>query len=89
MNELNLTVNKELRERVAGRVEVLDKVKKLLLLPQLEMMTLQQVADYYEVDFETAKKCYMRNKDEIGLDGAAKNPCKINGFTIGTKCPNR
>lgn len=76
MNELNLTVNKELREQVAGRVEVLDKVKKLFLLPQLEMMTQQQVADYYGVEFDSIRKCYTRNKEEICADGAAKMSAK-------------
>lgn len=52
MDQLNIVENKELREKVSGRVEVLDKVKELLLLPQLEMMTAKQVADYYEVDIE-------------------------------------
>lgn len=76
MNEFNLIESKELREQAAGRVEVLDKVKELLLLPQLEMMTMQQVADYYEVDLKTANMCYLRNKEEINLDGASKIPVK-------------
>jgi len=29
----NLTENKELRERYIGRIEVLDKVKKLMMIP--------------------------------------------------------
>ena len=89
MNELSIVNDKHLRERCSERTEVLDKVKTLVLMPQLGMMTLKQIADYYEVDLEVVRKCYLRNKEEIDLDGAAKNPCKINGFTIGTKCPNR
>lgn len=45
----NLT-DAETRTKLAERVEVLEKVKDLVLLPQLEMMTVEQVADYYEVD---------------------------------------
>ena len=59
----------ETRTKLAGRVEVLEKVKDLLLLPQLEMMTVQQVADYYEVDNEAIQKCYRRNKEEVDSDG--------------------
>ncbi len=62
----------ETREKLAGRVEVLDKVKKLFLLPQLEMITVAQIADYYGVDKEAIQKCYQRNKDEIDLDGVEK-----------------
>lgn len=76
MNEINIVENKELREKMAGRVEVLNKVKELLLLPQLEMMPMQQVADYYEVDYKTVHTCYLRNKEEINSDGAAKIPVK-------------
>lgn len=76
MNEFNLIESKELREQAAGRVEVLDKVKELLLLPQLEMMTAKQVSDYYEVDIEAIQKCYNRNKEEINSDGATKIPLK-------------
>lgn len=76
MDQLNIVENKELREKVAGRVEVLDRVKELLLLPQLEMMTMQQVADYYEVDYKTVNMCYLRNKEEINMDGASKIPVK-------------
>lgn len=76
MTELNIVEDKSLREQVAGRVEVLDKVKELFLLPRLEMMTAQQVADYYEVGVDAVQKCYRRNKDEINMDGASKIPVK-------------
>ncbi len=59
----------ETRKKLAGRIEVLDKVKSLFLLPEIEIATVQQVADYYEVDFEAIKKCYQRNKDEVDSDG--------------------
>lgn len=72
MTELNIVESIELREQVAGRVEVLDKVKELFLLPELEMMTMQQVADYYEVEQKALEKCVQRNRDEVMLDGATK-----------------
>lgn len=38
-------------------------------MPKLDMMTTQQVADYYEVSFDSVKKCYQRNRAEIDEDG--------------------
>lgn len=70
MTETSLLEKKDLREQLAGRVDVLDKVKKLFLMPKLDMMTTQQVADYYEVPFKTVATCYERNKIEINSDGA-------------------
>lgn len=71
MVETELIERKELREQMVGRVEVLSKVKKLMLLPKLDMMTTQQIADYYEVSVNTVKGCYKDNKDEINEDGTA------------------
>ena len=52
-----------------NRVEVLEKVKGLLLLPALEMATTQQVADFYEVDAEAVRQVMFRHRDEIDSDG--------------------
>lgn len=84
----NLTDNKELRERYISRVEVLDKVKKLMMIPSMEFMTIKQVAEYYEVDVETVQKAYLRNKDEFMSDGVKKYPISELENKIGTKCPN-
>lgn len=70
MTEINLIEQKELREQMVGRIEVLDKVKSLFLMPKLDMLSTQQVADYYEVAFDVVKMCYQRNKAEIDNDGA-------------------
>lgn len=59
------------RNKLADRVEVLDKVKELFLLPQIEMMTTEQVSNYYEVESDNVRKCYQRNKAEIDFDGTA------------------
>lgn len=76
-------MNKEQREALVGRVEVLDKVKELLLLPQVEMATVQAVADYYEVDFEAVKKCYQRHRDEINTDGVKVwTPTMLMGHSV-------
>lgn len=51
------------------RVEVLDKVGGLLLLPQLEMVTTQQVADFYGVPYYTITTLEVRNAEELKEDG--------------------
>lgn len=61
--------DKKFRNKLKNRTEVLDKVKELLTLPELEYATMQQVADYYEVDRDTIKKLYQRSKDELKESG--------------------
>ena len=60
----------ELRNKLIDRVDVLNKVKELFLIPKLEMITGQMVADFYETDYEVIRKCYHRNREEINQDGA-------------------
>lgn len=69
--------NHDLRNELIARTEVLDKVKKLLLIPEMNRMTIRQVADYYEVDIDTLKKCCKRNKDEIILDGVVTKTPRV------------
>lgn len=83
MTEYEITMNKELRETYMNRVEVLDKVKKLFLIPGMEVMTTKQVAEYFEVNDETIQKLYQRNKKEIDSDGAVfKRPSEFRGDNI-------
>jgi len=67
--ESELIDQKDLREKYIGRLEVLDKVKTLFLIPKMEVMTTKMIAEYFEVGIETIKKCYQRNKEEIDSDG--------------------
>ena len=69
MNETQFIDDRTLRDNTVGHYEVLEKVKKLLLIPELEVMTTEQVADYYEVDYDAVKKVYQRNTDELESDG--------------------
>lgn len=66
---LTETKQKELREQYINRVDVLEKVKSLIMLPDIELMTVAQVADFYEVDVEAIQKVYQRNRTEIKEDG--------------------
>ncbi|MFZ7934901.1 hypothetical protein ACO1D2_08005 [Bacillus thuringiensis] len=57
------------RDKLVERVEVLDKVKQLFLLPELEMATTQQVAGFYGVNKKVIDNLVLKNKDEITGDG--------------------
>lgn len=69
--------NHDLRNELIARTEVLDKAKKLLLIPEMNCMTIRQVADYYEVDIDTIKRCCQRNRTEIVGDGVANKTPKV------------
>lgn len=67
--ENQLLENKQMREEVVGRIEVLEQVGELLLLPNTEFATTEMVAKYYAEDIETIKKIVERHNDEIISDG--------------------
>lgn len=71
-------LNPETRAKLSGRVEVLDKVKKLFLLPKLDTMTVEQIAEYYEVGKEAIQSCFKDNRIEISADGVTKYTPKAN-----------
>ena len=70
MKEVDLLQRKEAREDCISRVEVLDKVGELLLLPNTEYATTEQVANYYKVGIEVVRKLFQRNKEELVHNGA-------------------
>ncbi|MED2842628.1 hypothetical protein [Bacillus toyonensis] len=61
--------NKVERDNLVNRVEVLEKVKNLLLLPELEMATTQQVADFYNVSLDSLRNVIKRHREELTIDG--------------------
>lgn len=69
MKENELLESKELREEMVSRVETLEKVKKLLLIPNTDLANTQQVAEYYEVGLEAIKSLVKDNREEIAEDG--------------------
>lgn len=62
----------ELRNKLIDRVDVLNKVKELFLIPKLEMMPTALVTEFYEVQDDVIKTLYFRHKDEIDLDGVVR-----------------
>lgn len=69
MNELALTESPSLRAQHANRVEVLDKVKALSLLPDGVHATTEMVATYYEVTPEAVDQIVKRNRAELQDNG--------------------
>lgn len=72
-----ITESVNIRNELINRIDVLNKVKKVLALPHTEVMTIQQVADFYEVPLETIETCYKRHKEEIDMDGVTVMSPKI------------
>ena len=77
INETQLIEQKDLRQQYIDRIDVLEKVKALVTLPDVELMTVSQIADFYEVDIEAIQKTYQRNKTEITEDGVVNLNAKF------------
>lgn len=69
MVETQFIDDRGLRDNAVEHYEVLEKVKNLLFIPTLDVMTTEQVAEYYEVGYDAIKKVYQRNEDELISDG--------------------
>ena len=69
MKEVDLLQRKEVREDCVSRVEVLDKVGELLLLPNTEYATTEQVANYYEVGIEAINSLVKDHREELQGNG--------------------
>ncbi len=67
--DVALIESRTLREQNAGKVEVLDKVKALMLLPDGTLATTEMVAAYYEVGVEAIKSIAKDHLDEVEADG--------------------
>ncbi|MFK4377681.1 hypothetical protein ABH948_003088 [Bacillus sp. RC218] len=60
---------KDKRDSLVDKVEILSEVKELLLPPELGMVTLQQVADFYNVPKNMITKLLKSHQDEFVSDG--------------------
>ena len=80
--ENNMT--REQRYALLDRIEVLNKVKALLLLPGLAMVTIGQAAEYFEVTVEAIQSCYRRHRAELTENGAITlSPSQLQERLIG------
>lgn len=81
-NSINLT--REQREALLGRIDVLNKVKALLLLPGICMVTVKQLAEYFEETPDNIHKCYAAHKAELLENGACLlSPSDVKGRLSG------
>lgn len=78
----NIITDRNIRDKCVGHYEVLERVKNLLLLPGTELMSIEQVADYYEVTPEWIKELYGNHREEIDSDGTEILP---RGYYNGSK----
>lgn len=69
MKENQLLENKQMREECMERIEVLEKVKKLILLQNTEFATTEMVANYYEVGIEAIQSLIKDNREELTSNG--------------------
>lgn len=69
MNELELIENRAARDRLATRVDVLDKVKALALLPDDMNATVEMAAEYFEVPKKAVNSLILDHRDELEVDG--------------------
>lgn len=59
----------DVRQKCIDRIEVLNTVGHLMTLPNTHIATINQVAEYYEVDVKTIRRKYKENKEEFENDG--------------------
>lgn len=64
-----LIESRSLRQAYADRTDVLDKVKKLMLLPDDVNASVELVAEYYEVPKKTLEAAIQDNREEVETDG--------------------
>jgi phage antirepressor YoqD-like protein len=64
-----LMESRSMRDRLSDRTDVLDKVKKLNMLPDGDHVTVDMTANYFEVDVEAIQKVIQRHRDELQSDG--------------------
>ncbi|MEV2286461.1 hypothetical protein ABNB59_17725 [Paenibacillus larvae] len=69
INSSALIESKSLRESVIDRTEVLDKVKKLSMLPDDIHISVEMAANYYEVPRKTLEATIQDNREELESDG--------------------
>ena len=68
-DELILTESATMRSKYRERVDALDKVGSLVMLPDTVHATVDMVADYYEVESNTLRQVIRRNREELDSNG--------------------
>ena len=61
MQSLELLENRELRNKNLNRIEILEKIGNLLLLPNKDFATTKQVAEFFDFVKRSTTKTTKRN----------------------------
>lgn len=69
MKNLEIIERKEVRNSLIDRIDVLDKVKKIVYFGNTDYVTVDLSTKYYNVPKGTMDDLIRRNKDELLLDG--------------------
>lgn len=69
MNMETIIEKREDREKYITKIDILDKVGKLLSLGKTEFSTVKQIAEYYKVPEKTIQSVIIRHKNELNGDG--------------------
>jgi hypothetical protein len=67
--EIALTESRAMRAQTATRIDVLDKVKALVLLPDGMHADIAVAASYYGVDVDAIESAIRRNREELAENG--------------------
>lgn len=66
----SINMTREQRAALLDRIDVLNKVKALMLMPEIFMVTTKQLAEYFEETHSNIQKCYANHKEELQSNGA-------------------
>lgn len=61
--------SRSLRDNCIERLDILNRVKALFLIPEVNLMSTGMVAKFFDVPADTIRKEYQLNKDELDPDG--------------------
>jgi hypothetical protein len=94
LNEQSFVEDRNARDQYITKVDVLNKVKQLSLLPDGEHMTIKLVAEFYEVDKYALDKVFIRHREELSHDGMkilkGEDASKFNVDNMSTlRIPNK
>ena len=82
--ENNIVMTKEQRAALLDRIDVLNKVKAVMLMPGILMVTVKQLATYFEESVDNIQKCYANHKDELDANGVVSlTPTALKERLIG------
>ncbi|MCA1024279.1 hypothetical protein [Halobacillus litoralis] len=89
MKQITFFEDINLRDEYIERVDILDDVKELILLPNVDIATTEQVANYYEVPIEAIRNIVKEHNTELRKDGFVKKAGKATQRLINKYNPER